>query len=97
MSSILNRHRFLGVIDVRDMLVGEKIDDRMVDAVEKTLLHLDARQRADKALCHRSQIVPDVRGVRRVIGVGDDLSVAGDQQAVLLVDADKVYEICEGG
>ena len=47
---VLNRHRFLGVIDVRNMLVGEQIDDRMVDAVQKALLHLDGRQRADEAL-----------------------------------------------
>ena len=79
------------------MLVGKQIDDRMVDAVEKALPQLDRRQRAGEALGHRSQIVPDVRGVRRVIGVDDDLSMADDQQAVLLVDADTVHELGERG
>ena len=79
------------------MLVGKQIDDRMVDAVQKTLLHLDRRQRADEALRHRSQIVANVRGVRRVISVDDDFAVANNQQAVLLVRADLVHEPSEGG
>jgi hypothetical protein len=54
--------------------ISAEIDNhRMVDAVQKALLHLDGRQGADEALRHRSQIMPNVRSERRLIGVGDDL------------------------
>ena len=94
---ILNRHRFLGVIQIRNRLVGKQIDDSMVDAVQKTLLHLDGRERAGEALGHESQIVPNVGAVRRVIGVDDDLSMTDDQQAVLPAATDKIHKPGEGG
>src|SRR6516162_4717796 len=64
----------------------------MVDAIEIAFLQLDGGQCADDALGDRSQIVGDTGDVGGKVGLGHDLSMADDHEAILLVSAHDLYQ-----
>ncbi|MEH2522890.1 hypothetical protein V1288_000799 [Bradyrhizobium sp. AZCC 2176] len=89
---MLNGNRLLGFVDVGNLLVGEQVHDRMINAVEQALFDFDGRQRADNTLRYRPQVVGNVRLIGCIISIKHDLPVPGDQQAVLLVAPDGLYQ-----
>ena len=91
---VLQRDRFLPVIEVGDAAVGKQIQHAMIGAIQQTILDGERRQRADHRLGGRIDDVGNVRGIRRVIGIEDDPAVPHDQEAV---EADRGAEVDQPG
>jgi hypothetical protein len=64
---VLNRDRLLAVIDIRNRLVLEKTQNRMIDAIEEMIADCNRNQGADEALRRGIEIVTDARPERSVI------------------------------
>ena len=94
---VLDRYRFLPVVEVGDGAIGEKIQQRMAGTVQQALLDRNRRQGANDSLGGGVDGVRNVGGIGSVIGVQHDPAVPHQQQAVEILGFSKVEQFGEFG
>lgn len=84
---------------VGDPAVREEAQQTLIDAADVAVINGDADQAADDALGHRSDLMPNVRGIGMKIGFRNEIVVAHDQDAmqVDLVSLDSLEQLREQG
>jgi hypothetical protein len=92
---VLNRNRLLAIVDLRDGLVLEKIQNRMIDAIQEMIANCDRCQRADETFRRGVEIVTDARPERGVVGIENDFAVPDDEQAVHLLTFGPLHHVSE--